>query len=243
MSSPDSPGEVSATPVAILAGGLATRLGALSKVTPKALVAVAGRPFIDHQLALLRRDGVRNVVICAGHLGEMIRAYLGDGAGFGLAVHYSFDGERLLGTGGALRRALPLLGGTFFVLYGDSYRDIRLSPVLAALVASGKPALMTVFANEGRWDTSNVLFDGSSVLRYDKRNPTPNMRYIDYGLGVLTAPLLTAYKADQAFDLADVYAKCSVDGQLAGYEAERRFYEIGTPAGLAEADTFLRERT
>ena len=227
-------------PVAILAGGLATRLGAVSKVTPKALMAVAGKPFIEHQLALLRRDGVRNVVICAGHLGTVIRDHLGDGARFGLAVAYSFDGEKLLGTGGALRRALPLLGGTFFVLYGDSYLDIDLARVLAAFRASGKPGLMTVFANAGRWDTSNVHFDGGRVLRYDKRNPSLDMRFIDYGLGILTAPVLAAHRPDEVFDLADVYSGLSAAGELAGYEAERRFYEIGTPAGLAETDAFLK---
>jgi NDP-sugar pyrophosphorylase family protein len=170
----------------------------------------------------------------------MIRGHLGDGQRFGLAVAYSFDGDRLLGTGGALRSALPLLGDTFFVLYGDSYLDIDLARVLTAFRASGKPALMTVFANAGRWDTSNVLFDGTRVLRYDKRNPSPNMGFIDYGLGVLTAPVLAAHPPEEAFDLAEVYARLSAAGELAGFAAERRFYEIGTPAGLAETDAFLR---
>ncbi|HZP19130.1 MAG TPA: nucleotidyltransferase family protein [Bauldia sp.] len=228
-------------PVAILAGGKATRLGDIGKSIPKALVPVAGRPFLDHQLALLKREGVHRVVICAGHLGEQIRDHAGDGARYGLSLAYSFDGPKLLGTGGALRRALPLLGEVFFVLYGDSYLDLPLAPVVDAFVAAGKPALMTVFANHGRFDTSNVAFDGTHV-RYDKRHPTPDMRYIDYGLGILTAPVLAGYGENEAFDLADVYAKLSAEGRLAGYEAKRRFYEIGTPASLAEADAYLRSR-
>src|SRR5271163_370338 len=110
--------------VAILAGGLATRMRPVTERIPKSMIEVAGRPFIEHQLELLQAENVKNVVLCVGHLGEMIQAHIGDGKRFGLSVSYSFDGERLLGTGGALRRALPLLGHDFFVLYGDSYLDI-----------------------------------------------------------------------------------------------------------------------
>ena len=173
-------------PVAILAGGVATRLRPVSERLPKSLVAVAGEPFIAHQLRLLRREGLERVVLCVGHLGEMIREFVGDGARFDLTVEYSFDGDRLLGTGGALRQALPLLPDTFFVLYGDSYLDIAFEPVLAAFRRCGAAAMMTVFRNEGRWDTSNVLFDGQRVVRHDKRAPTPDMQYIDYGLGIFT---------------------------------------------------------
>jgi|SRR5581483_6877633 len=228
-------------PVAILAGGLATRMRPATERIPKALIEVAGRPFIEHQLALLRREGVERVVLCVGFLGEMIEASVGDGARFGLSVSYSFDGARLLGTGGALRHALPMLGEQFFVLYGDSYLDIAYAPVQAAYRSSGKPALMTVFRNEGRWDTSNVLFDGQRVVRYDKRHPSAEMKFIDYGLGILSSDVLEVAK-EEAFDLSDLYAALARDGKLAGYEATRRFYEIGTPSGLAEADGHLKER-
>lgn len=226
-------------PVAILAGGLASRMRPVTTRIPKALLEVAGRPFIEHQLALLRREGVDRVVLCVGFLGEMIKACVGDGTGFGLSVSYSFDGERLLGTGGALRRALPLLGEHFFVLYGDSYLDIAYAPVEAAYRQSGLPALMTVFRNEGRWDTSNVLFDGKRVVRYDKRNPAEDMKFIDYGLGILNGDMLRAWK-DEAFDLSNLYGALAREGKLAGFEATKRFYEIGTPSGLAEADGHLR---
>jgi len=226
-------------PVAILAGGLATRMRPVTERIPKALIEVAGRPFVERQLELLQREGVRKVVLCVGYLGEMIEDVIGDGSRFGLSVSYSLDGERLLGTGGALRRALPLLGQHFFVLYGDSYLDIEYAPVQAAYRESGLPALMTVFRNEGRWDTSNVLFDGSRVVRYDKRHPTPDMKFIDYGLGVLSRDLFDLAK-EEVFDLSDLYAGLAGTGRLAGFEETQRFYEIGTPSGLAEADSHLR---
>ncbi len=226
-------------PVAILAGGLATRMRPVAERIPKALFEIAGKPFIEHQLALLRRQGVERVVLCVGFLGEMIETSVGDGARYGLSVSYSFDGERLLGTGGALRRALPMLGEHFFVLYGDSYLDIAYAPVQVAYRQSGLPALMTVFRNEGRWDTSNVLFDGKHVVRHDKRHPSEDMKFIDYGLGVINSDILRSCK-DEAFDLSDLYGNLAREGRLAGFEATTRFYEIGTPSGLAEADRHLR---
>ena len=228
-------------PVAILAGGLATRMHPVTQTIPKSLIEVAGRPFIEHQLGLLRAEGIKNVVLCVGYLGEMIESHIGDGSRFGLSVRYSFDGEKLLGTGGALRRALPLLGNNFFVLYGDSYLEIDYAAVQAAYRESAKPALMTVFRNEGQWDTSNVLFDGANILRYDKRNPTAEMKYIDYGLGILSGDLLK-HRGSDAFDLADIYAELVVQGRLAGFEATKRFYEIGTPSGLALTEGHLREK-
>jgi NDP-sugar pyrophosphorylase family protein len=227
-------------PVAVLAGGLATRLRPVTAWIPKALIEVAGEPFIHHQLRLLRRENISRVILCISYLGEKIRAAVGDGHRFGLDVAYSFDGDKQLGTGGALRGALPLLAETFFVLYGDSYLDIAYAPVLDRFQECGKTGLMTVYRNDGRFDTSNVLFDGRNVVRYDKRVPTPDMRYIDYGLGVLSAKALTGRPLGEAFDLADVYAALASGGQLAGYEAGRRFFEIGSLQGLAEAEAFLR---
>ena len=229
-------------PVAILAGGTATRLRPLGHTLPKSLVPVAGEPFISHQLRRLRREEIERVVLCVGHLGKMIHAFVGDGARFGLKVDYSFDGDRLLGTGGALRQALTLLGDTFFVLYGDSYLDIPFAPVLATFQRSGAPVLMTVFRNEGRWDTSNVLFDGARIVRHDKRAPTPDMHHIDYGLGIFTRAALADRPPAVPFDLSDVYAELAANSQLAGYEVTQRFYEIGTPEGVTATDAYLSKR-
>src|SRR6266480_3410683 len=160
-------------PVAILAGGLAKRLRPITETIPKALVTIAGAPFLAHQLRLLHFAGLRRIVICAGYLGEMIEAEIGDGASFDLRIEYSFDGPRLLGTGGALKRALPLLGRRFFVLYGDSYLPIDYRKVALAFVTGGKAGLMTVYRNEDRWDGSNVQFEAGEILRYDKTKRPP----------------------------------------------------------------------
>jgi NDP-sugar pyrophosphorylase family protein len=226
-------------PVAILAGGLATRLQPLTDKIPKALVEVAGRPFIDHQLALLRAQGYARVVLCVGHLGEMIERHVGDGARDGMRILYVADGPKLLGTGGALRRALPELGPAFLVLYGDSYLPCDFALVERAFKSAGLPALMAVLKNDNRWDRSNVIYEGGRVLRYDKKTRLDAMRYIDYGLSALQAAVLESRADGEAFDLSDVFAALSEEGRLAGFEARERFYEIGSPAGLAETDRYL----
>jgi NDP-sugar pyrophosphorylase family protein len=226
-------------PVAILAGGLATRMRPLTERVPKAMLPVGGEPFIAHQLRLLAREGVTEVVLCLGHLGDVVAAFVGDGSAFGLAVRHAYDGERLLGTGGALRRALPMLGDAFFVLYGDSYLDIAFAPVHAAFLSAGKPALMTIFRNDGQWDRSNVLRRPDGSILYDKRRPDAAMGFIDYGLGVITAAALAHAPADTPFDLADVYHALSVRGDLASHEIFVRFHEIGTPEGLADTEQYL----
>ena len=229
-------------PIAILAGGMATRLGALTEQVPKVLLEVAGRSFAAHQLELLRRHGLERVVFCVGHLGEQVREALGDGTAWGMDLQYVFDGPRLLGTGGALRQALPLLGEAFLVMYGDSYLECDFAAVQRAFQASGKLGLMTVFENADHWDRSNVLFAGGRILRYDKHRPTPDMRHIDYGLGGLHAQVLDAYPAGVWLDLAAVYQALVARGQLAGYEVAQRFYEIGSPAGLEETRRYLSNR-
>ncbi len=226
-------------PVAILAGGLATRLRPVTETIPKSLVTVAGEPFLAHQLRLLRSQGVERAVLCVGHLGEMIEREFGDGSAFGVSVQYSFDGPALLGTGGALRAALPLLGEAFFVLYGDSYLPIDYAAAAAAWTASGQPALMTVFQNEGVWDTSNVEFTAGRIARYDKRERTPAMRHIDYGLSIFSHAVFDKRLAGVAFDLADVQRELAAAGQLAGHEVSQRFYEIGSHDGLSALDQFL----
>jgi NDP-sugar pyrophosphorylase family protein len=226
-------------PVAILAGGLATRLRPITETIPKSLVPVAGRPFLAHQLALLQAQGIRRAVLCVGHLGEMIEREFGDGAAHGIELKYSHDGPVLLGTGGALRRALPLLGEAFFVLYGDSYLPIQFRAVAEAFARGGKAGLMTVYRNEGRYDTSNVVFADGGIRVYDKQARLPEMRHIDYGLSVLRAEAVASRGPGEKFDLADLLRRLVAQGQLAGFEVTERFYEIGSPAGLAELDALL----
>jgi dTDP-glucose pyrophosphorylase/uncharacterized membrane protein YbhN (UPF0104 family) len=231
--------DIAEVPVALLAGGLATRLRPITTTIPKALVEVAGRPFIDHQLELLKRNGIRRVVLCLGYLGEQVEEHLGDGSAFGMELSYSHDGSRLLGTGGALRRALPLLGEAFWVMYGDSYMDIDYPSVLADFSKSGLLGLMTVLHNNNSWDTSNVVFHDGQLLRYDKRVRLPEMTHIDYGVSLLRREALERIPPDQPSDLADLYTALVAEGQMTGYEVDRRFYEIGSPRGLEETRAYL----
>jgi N-acetyl-alpha-D-muramate 1-phosphate uridylyltransferase len=228
-------------PVAILAGGLATRLRPISEKIPKALIDVGGMPFISRQLNYLREQGIKRVVLCVGYLGEQIEQLVGPGDRHGLEVRYSSDGARLLGTGGALKQALPLLGEAFFVLYGDSFLPINFANVELAYQASARPALMTVLRNQGRWDKSNVEFVGGNIIEYNKRNPRLEMAHIDYGLSIISARVLGTYPNLKPFDLADVFHDLSLAGQIAGHEVFERFYEIGSREGLAEAEAYFLE--
>jgi D-sedoheptulose 7-phosphate isomerase len=229
-------------PVAILAGGLATRMRPLTERIPKVLLEVAGMPFAMHQLALLRRCGLTRVVFCVGYLGEQVESVIGDGRRWGMQIDYVYDGPTLLGTGGALRRALPQLGDAFFVLYGDSYLECDYAAIEQAFVESNRLGMMTVFHNADRWDRSNVLFRDGAMVCYDKRNRHPEMQHIDYGVGVLRAAALTPYAADRPLDLSDVYQDLLAQGQLAGFEVSQRFYEIGSQSGLEEIHHYLQEK-
>ncbi len=225
-------------PVAILAGGLATRLGAVTKKIPKSLVEIAGEPFVAHQLRGLHAQGIERVVLCIGHLGEQVEEFVGDGSAFGLEVAYSSDRDKLLGTGGALRRALPQLGERFFVLYGDSYLEGDFAAIDASHAASGKLGLMTVLENNDRWDRSNVLFEHGRILRYDK-SETEGMHHIDWGLGVLDHAAFAQAPSAEAFDLPTLYRRLLQTDQLAGFEVDRRFYEIGSAQGIQETTEYL----
>ena len=228
-------------PVAILAGGLATRLRPVTDTIPKALIDINGEPFLAHQLRLLARSGVGHVVICTGYRGEQVREFAGDGRAFKIRVEYSADGPHLLGTAGAIRHALPLLGESFFVLYGDSYLPCDYQAVERSFLISGNLGLMTVHANEGRWDSSNVEFVRGRILAYDKTNRTSAMRHIDYGLGAFRAKAFDAVPDDQPSDLAGLYQDLLQRGELAAYEVPTRFYEIGSPEGIRELTELLSQ--
>ncbi|MBV9334502.1 MAG: NTP transferase domain-containing protein [Solirubrobacterales bacterium] len=224
-------------PICLLAGGLGSRLGETVRDTPKPLLHVAGEPFLVHQLRLLARHGATRVVLCVGYLGELIERRIG-ASQFGIDITYSYDGPSPIGTLGAVRKAAPALGHRFLVLYGDTYLRLDYRGVADKWEHSGLPALMTVLRNEGQWDVSNVCFDGTRVSRYDKRAPVPEMSWIDFGLGGLRSETLDLLP-DTADDLSDLYHELAARGELFGYEASERFFEIGTPASLAETSEFL----
>jgi N-acetyl-alpha-D-muramate 1-phosphate uridylyltransferase len=226
-------------PVAILAGGLATRMKPITESIPKSLLDVHGKPFIARQLECLAERGACRVTICIGHLGGMIRDTVGDGSRFGLEVQYSDEGSTLLGTGGALHKALPLLGQQFLVLYGDSLLECDYEAVETSFIQSGKSGLMTVFRNEDLFDASNVLFADGRIKAYDKRHRTPEMKHIDYGLGGLSARSFDRFPGGAPVDLAVLYQNLLEQDELAGFEVFQRFYEIGSPAGLAETRRYF----
>ncbi len=227
-------------PVAILAGGLATRLRPITEKVPKLLIEVAGEPFFTHQIRLLKAAGLTRLVLCVGYLGEKVVEQYGDGSRFGVRIDYSFDGPKLLGTGGALIQALPLLGDAFYTLYGDSYLPIDYHAVGQYFLDSGRQGLMTVFENSERYDASNVWFEGGTIRRYDKKYKVPEMRHIDYGLGLFRSTAFASFPRDAVVDLQEVQKALLARGELAGYEIFERFYEIGSHAGLKELDALLQ---
>ncbi len=223
--------------VAVLAGGLATRMGPITAKIPKSLIDVNGRPFISYQLELLKNSGVSNVAFCVGHFGEQIRDAFPDGKPWGLKLFYSFDGNKLLGTGGALKQALPLLSDPFFVLYGDSFLPIGLQPLIQGLPPD-KDGLMTVFCNDGQWDRSNVRFENGEIIEYDKKKPGTQMKHIDYGLSLLRKSVLKDVRED-TFDLSDLFSSLVSKKRMAAIEVKSRFYEIGSLNGLEEFRQFV----
>lgn len=229
-------------PVVILTGGLATRLYPVTLKIPKSLIEVAGKPFIFHQLTLLKRQGVCNVVLCVGKFGEMIQDYVGDGHAWGLKVRYSYDGEALLGTGGAVKKATSLLPEVFLVLYGDSYLDVDLKPILELFEFEGKPALMTVYHNKNKWDKSNILFKNGRIEKYDKKNPIPQMEHLDYGINILRKSIFIDRPYATPFDLSEVYIKLIEKGEVSAFEVFKRFYEIGSIRGIKETEEYLNTK-
>ena len=229
-------------PLAILAGGLATRLQPMTATTPKVLVPVNGEPFLAHQLRLAQRQGFRQVVLCTGHLGERVEEWVARHCDdFALTVAFSHEGEARRGTGGALRHACPHLGDEFFVLYGDSYLDVEAAPIHAAFLAARAPALMTVLHNRDRWDASNVIFDAGLVRLHDKAaRGRPGVEWIDYGMSVFTRAAVESWPDPDPWDLSALTGALARQGRLAGFEVTGRFYEIGKPEGLAETQAHLR---
>lgn len=230
----------------ILAGGLATRMRPITEKIPKLLIPVEGKPFAYHQLQWLKKKGVTEVLLSIGYLGEQVRDYVGDGKKFGLKVAYVDEGTDLKGTAGALRLALDedKLHDNFLVTYGDSFLPVDYQDIFSQFLFCGKPALMTVFKNAGKWDTSNVWFENNKVVLYDKHGKQPEnaqkLEYIDYGLSALTKEVIeeripTKTKAD----LAALFYELSTEGQLAGYLVKERFYEIGSPQGLTDFTNYI----
>jgi NDP-sugar pyrophosphorylase family protein len=221
----------------ILAGGLGTRMRPLTDTCPKTLLPAGGRPFAYHQLQWLAAQGISEVIYSIGHQGDMIRRYWSEEPPPIPSIRYVDEGEKLRGTAGALRlaREQGVLEERFFVIYGDSFLPVEFDPIWNAFLASGQPALMTVLRNEGRWDRSNVIYQDGRIALYDKAG-APDMQYIDYGLSCFRRDVFD----DAAHsDLAALCHELSLQGRLAGFEVQERFYEIGSAAGLRDFEQYL----
>jgi len=226
--------------LAILAGGLGTRLGPLTADTPKSLVPVLGRPFLAHQIELVRRAGIKRLLLCIGHYGEKIVERFGDGGAYGVEIVYSQEGDQLLGTGGALKMAEGLLDDAFMMMWGDSYLLLDYAAIWRAFQEQDLPAMMVVFRNQNKRVPSNVKVDKGKVTVYDKWSQDPAKEYIDEGLTCLRKEVLRRVPAGQPFAIEQVFQDLAAEGRLAAYETDQPFYEIGSPEGIAELEKALQ---
>ena len=225
--------------VAILAGGLATRLGDLTRNQPKSLVKVFGKPFLGYQLELLAKGGIRDIVLCTGHMGEQIESQFGNGKKYGVTIAYSLE-DKPLGTAGALKRAEPLLDDPFFTMYGDSYLFLDFRAVIRYFKSLDKLALMTVYENHDRYDRSNTVIEGNLVKRYSKKERTEDMVYIDYGANIFRKEVLRMIPENQFYSLEDLFVRLIEMGELLAFEVKQRFHEIGSPQGLKAFEKYIK---
>ena len=233
-------------PIVVLAGGLATRLRPVTETIPKSLIEINDEPFVIHQLRLFQQKGVQQVHFCLGFLGEKVEALVKSSSFFHhMNITFSFDGEKLLGTGGSIVKAFKFLPETFFVTYGDSYLNIDYEAIHQTFIATKKDtdeALMTVFKNQGQWDTSNVVFEKQRVIIYSKKNKVPEMEYIDYGFNILSKKNFEGYSSETTFGLEVIHEDLSQQNKLIGFEVKQRFYEVGSFSGIEDFSNYLKSK-
>lgn len=232
-------------PVVVLAGGLATRLRQITEKIPKSLISINDIPFVLHQLNLFQQNEINHVHFCLGHLGKMVENVV-DGSIFSktMRITYSYDGETLLGTGGAIRKALPFLPDTFFVTYGDSFLNIDYQDIESRFFESVQKdfGLMTIYKNSNHFDTSNVIFQDSKIIFYSKKKLSTNMEYIDFGLGILRKSHFNTFEIYKTFDISEIYENLSLNSLLLNYEVSKRFYEIGSIKGIEDLTNYLKTK-
>ena len=225
----------------ILAGGMATRLRPVTQRIPKSLIDINGTPFIIHQLELIKKYGITEVVLCLGNLGQPIEKLIGSNFDTTVNIQYSYDGDELLGTGGAILKALPMLSDPFMVMYGDSYLDIDYIEILNYFNNFNKLGLMSVLKNQGKWDKSNIIFKEGKILKYDKMDD-PEFDCIDYGFSILRKDAFKDFLPLKSFDLKDVFKNLIINNQMLGFEVHKRFYEIGSFEGIEDLKNYFKSK-
>ena len=220
--------------IVILAGGLGTRLRPLTERLPKCLVPVNGRPFLEYQLELLSRRGVRDIVLCVGYLGEAVLEHFGPGHRFGVNIVYSWERDGLLGTAGALKQAEPLLEPEFFVTYGDSYLLLDYREIVRRFRESPALGMMVIYRNYDRLELSNVVARDGQVVAYDKTTRLPGMVYVNEGLSVLRRRALRLIPDGEPVSQEEFYQVLIARRELLAYETQQRFYEVGSLRGIEQ---------
>jgi NDP-sugar pyrophosphorylase family protein len=229
-------------PVVILCGGGGTRLYPVTNEIPKSLFEVAGKPFIDHQLSLLHRKGIREVYLLVGVFGDMIEEHVGTSYKDMKITIIHDPVSAVHGTGVALINAFRRLPKEFILMYGDSYLDFEW-PDVTMRDPLVRPILMTVYRNEGKHHASNVEMDGKRIVRYGSgRNPgdAKNMKHVDCGLTYVDKSVL-CYRITP--DFADTLSELVEEGIVWAFETDQRPYEIGNFMAAKDAENYILHRS
>ena len=226
----------------IICGGLATRLKKLSKNTPKSMIKIKGKPFLEYQLEDLKRQNVKDILLCVGHLSEHIQDYFKDGEKFGLNLTYSHDGDKALGAIGSIKNAEEKLEDVFFTLYGDSYVFLNYKELYNHFNRQNQNAMMTVFQNNNKYDKSNIILNRENMILQYSGEKKPEMIYIDYGVSIFRKKVFDQIPKDTFYSTKDLYTNLVNQKQLQGYKVKKRFYHIGTPEALNEFSKFINSK-
>ena len=229
-------------PLVVLAGGFGTRLGSLTENIPKCLIKIRGRAFVDWQIDSFIMNGISEIVFCVSHKSEMVQDYLGDGSKYGIRIQYSVDGIMQLGTGGAIVKALPMLGENFGVIYGDSYLPIRFKEVEDSFLDRNFLCLMTVYKNQELLDASNIEFLDGHIKEYRKNSKNPRMLHIDYGLMYFKGKAFKRYQSGEYLDLTNIFNDMVASNEIAGFEVHKRFYEVGSLKGIDSLSEYIERQ-
>jgi NDP-sugar pyrophosphorylase family protein len=228
--------------IVILCGGLGTRLSHLTKYTPKSMIQIEGKPFLEYQIENLKKQSIKDIVLCVGHLSEKIEEYFGKGEKFEVNIKYSYEKEKLFGPIGALKNTEPLLEETFFIMYGDSYLSVDLHKVQNYFMQHDKPALMVVYKNQDKYDRSNLIVQDNMVIGYGEKERTRDMIYIDYGTSILRKKILEILPKDTPISTEQFFSDLVKKRELMAFEAEERFYHIGDLESLEEFRSYIRTK-